>query len=124
MKHSMRQGQQGMTFIGLLCILALVGVIGYAGIRLVPVYLNYMKIARTLEMTASEVKDTNPDPGNIRRILERHWTIEDPTALDLKDIEVTKDDNGVSIHIAYDDTVPYVGNVSLSVHFDKTVKVQ
>jgi Tfp pilus assembly protein PilE len=45
----MRQSQQGMTFIGLLCILALVGVIGYAGIRLVPVYLNYMKIARTME---------------------------------------------------------------------------
>jgi hypothetical protein len=124
MKHSMRQGQQGMTFIGLLCILALVGVIGYAGIRLVPVYLNYMKIARTLEVTASEVKGDNPDPGNIRRILERHWTVEDPTALDLKDIEITKDDSGVSMHIAYDDTVPYVGNVSLSVHFDKTVKVQ
>jgi Tfp pilus assembly protein PilE len=124
MKYSMRQGQRGMTFIGLLCILALVGVIGYAGIRLVPVYLNYMKIARTLEVTAAEVKGDNPDPGNIRRILERHWTVEDPTALDLKDIEITKDDSGVSMHVAYDDTVPYVGNVSLSVHFDKTVKVQ
>jgi Tfp pilus assembly protein PilE len=124
MKYSMRQGQQGMTFIGLLCILALVGVIGYAGIRLVPVYLNYMKIARTLEVTAAEAKGDNPDPGNIRRLLERHWTVEDPTALDLKDIEITKDDSGVSMHVAYDDTVPYVGNVSLSVHFDKTVKVQ
>jgi Tfp pilus assembly protein PilE len=124
MKQSMRHGQQGMTFIGLLCILALVGVIAYAGIRLVPVYLNYMKIARTMEMTATEVKDSNPDPGNIRRILERHWTVEDPTAIDVKDIEVTKDDSGVSMHVAYDDAVPYVANVSLSVHFDKTVKVQ
>jgi Tfp pilus assembly protein PilE len=124
MKQSMRHSQQGMTFIGLMCILALVGVIVYAGIRLVPVYLNYMKIARTMEMTAIEVKDSNPDPGNIRRILERHWTVEDPTAVDVKDIEVTKDDSGVSMHVAYDDTVPYVANVSLSVHFDKTVKVQ
>ena len=124
MKQSMRHAQQGMTFIGLLCILALVGVIVYAGIRLVPVYLNYMKIARTMEMTATEVKDSNPDPGNIRRILERHWTVEDPTAIDVKDIEVTKDDSGVSMHVAYDDAVPYVANVSLSVHFDKTVKVQ
>jgi Tfp pilus assembly protein PilE len=124
MKQSMRHAQQGMTFIGMLCILALVGVIVYAGIRLVPVYLNYMKIARTMEMTATEVKDSNPDPGNIRRILERHWTVEDPTAIDVKDIEVTKDDSGVSMHVAYDDAVPYVANVSLSVHFDKTVKVQ
>jgi hypothetical protein len=120
----MRRPQQGMTFIGLLCVLALVGVIGYAVIRLVPVYLNYMKIARTMEMTATEVKGDNPDPGNMRRILERHWTIEDPTAVDFKDIEIIKGDNGVSMHVAYDDAVPYIANVSLSVHFDKTVKVQ
>jgi Domain of unknown function (DUF4845) len=124
MKHSMRQHQQGMTFIGVLCILALCGVVVYAGIRLVPLYLNYMKIARMMEMTATELKDTNPDPGNIRRILERHWTVEDPTGVDIKDIEITKDDSGVQMHVAYDDSAPYVANVSLSVHFDKTVKVQ
>jgi hypothetical protein len=121
----MRLHQRGMTFIGLLCILALVGAIGYAVIRLVPVYLNYMKISRTMEMTATETKGENPDPGNIRRILERHWAIEDPTVVNASDIQVTKDDNGVTLmHVAYDDPVPYIANVSLSVHFDKTVKVQ
>ncbi|MEP6884940.1 MAG: DUF4845 domain-containing protein [Gammaproteobacteria bacterium] len=124
MKQTMQRHQRGITFIGLLCLLALVGVIGYAVIRLIPVYLNYMKIARTMEMTATEVKGDNPDPGNIRRILERHWAIEDPTAVDVKDIEVTKGDTGVAMHVVYDDVVPYMSNVSLSVHFDKTVKVQ
>ena len=124
MKQFMRQRQQGMTFIGLLCVLAIVGMIGYAVIRLIPVYLNYMKISRTMEMTATEVKGENPDPGNIRRILERHWQIEDPTAVEVKEIEITKGDGGVSMHVSYDDVVPYMSNVSLSVHFDKTVKVQ
>ena len=124
MKQFMQQRQQGMTFIGLLCLVAIVGMIGYAVIRLIPVYLNYMKISRTMEMTATEVKGENPDPGNIRRILDRHWQIEDPTAVEAKDIEITKDNGGVSMHVTYDDVVPYVSNVSLSVHFDKTVKVQ
>ena len=62
-----------MTFIGLVCILALVGVVVYAGIRLTPIYLNYMKVARTMEMTASEIKGDSADPGHIRNILERHW---------------------------------------------------
>ena len=124
MKGSMRQPQLGMTFIGILCILGLVGVIAYAGIRLVPVYLNYMKIARTLDVTATEFKGENPDVGGMRRSLEHHWIIEDPSAVDVKDIEITKDDSGVSMHVAYDDAVPYLANVSLSVHFDKTVKVQ
>ena len=119
----MHKRQQGMTFIGLLCILALVGAIGYAGIRLVPVYLNYMKISRIMESTATELQGSS-DPGNIKRTLERHWAIDDPTAIEYKDIEVTKDDSGAVMHVAYDDAVPYIANVSLSVHFDKTVKVK
>jgi Domain of unknown function (DUF4845) len=124
MKPSIRRRQRGMTFIGLLCILALVGCIAYAGLRLVPIYLNYMKVSRTMEAVGSEAKGENPDPGNIRRLLERHWAIEDPTGIDVKDIEIVKDESGVSLHAAYDDAAPYIANVSLSVHFDKTVKVQ
>ena len=124
MKRSMRQPQLGMTFIGLLCILALVGAIGYAGVRLVPVYLNYMKLARTMESAASEFKGETGSLDGVRKSLDRHWAIEDITAVDQKDIEITRDDNGLQLHVAYDDSVPYIANVSLSVHFDKTVKVQ
>jgi len=124
MKLHMRRRQQGMTMIGMLCILALVGVIVYAGIRLTPIYLNYMNIVRTMQATALDFKGENPDPGAIRNSLERHWEIEAISAVDYKDIEITKDDSGVSMHVAYDDSEPYIANVSLSVHFDKTVKVQ
>jgi hypothetical protein len=120
----MQKHQRGMTFIGLLCILALVGVVVYAGIRLAPLYLNYMKIAKTMESTASEVKGDNPDPGQIRNIIARHFEIDDPTGVSVNDIEITRDEGGVQMHVAYDDAVPYLGNVSLSVHFDKTVKVR
>jgi Tfp pilus assembly protein PilE len=123
MKQSTRQRQRGMTFIGLLCILALVGVIAYAGIVLVPVYLTYLSVSKTMDATAAEMKDA-PDPGNIRRSLEKHWEIEDITAVDFKTIEISKDDSGVVMHLAYDQAVPYIANVSLSVHFEKTVKVQ
>jgi Tfp pilus assembly protein PilE len=116
--------QRGMTFIGLVCVLVLVGIVAYAGVRLVPVYLNYMKLVRTMEAAASEFKGENGDLGAVRKSLDRHWAIEDITAVDQKDIEVTRDESGLQLHVAYDDSVPYVANVSLSVHFDKTVKVQ
>jgi Tfp pilus assembly protein PilE len=124
MKQFMRRRQQGMTFIGLLCVLVLVGIVGYAGVRLAPLYLNYMKVARAMETTATEVKGDNPDVTAIRNTLERHWEVEDPTSVSYKDIEITRDDSGVSMHVAYDDSAPYVANVSLAVHFDKTVKVR
>ena len=119
------QRQQGMTFIGLMCVLALCGIVGYAGVRLVPVYLNYMNIVKTLQTTASEFKGENADPGAMRISLERHWEITTISAVDYKDVEITKDeDGGISLHVAYDDSEPYLGNVSLAVHFDKTVKVR
>ena len=124
MKQSMRQPQLGMTFIGMLCILAMAGVIVYAGVRLVPVYLNYMNIVKTMQTTATEFKGDNPDPVAIRNSLSRHWEITTISAVDYKDVEITKDDSGVSLHVAYDDSEPYLGNISLAVHFDKTVKVQ
>ncbi len=123
-RRPLRHGQRGMTFFGAVFILAMLGTIGYAGLRLVPVYLNYMKVARSLDVTAAEFKGENPDQGGIRRSLEKHWQIEDISGVDAKDVEILKDDNGLSLHVIYDDSVPYISNVSLSVHFDKTVKVQ
>jgi hypothetical protein len=124
MEHSSGDRQRGMTFIGALFVLALIGTLGYGGLRLTPVYLNYMKVARTLDVTASEFKGENADQGGIRRSLEKHWQIEDISSVDPKDVEILKDDNGLSLHVAYDDSVPYISNVSLSVHFDKTVTMQ
>ena len=120
----MRKQQQGMTMIGLLCILALVGVVVYAGIRLAPVYLNYLKVAKSLDGAAADVKGDNPDQRALMNALARQWEIQDIDVPDYKDVEITKDDDGTQMHIAYDQSVPYVANVSLSVHFDKTVKVQ
>jgi hypothetical protein len=120
----MRKRQQGMTFIGLLCVLALVGVVVYAGIRLTPVYLNYLKVVRSLDGAASDAKGDNPDQASLRRALSKQWEIQDIDEPDYKEVEITKEDGGTQLHVSYDQTVPYVANVSLTVHFDKTVKVQ
>ena len=86
----MRRRQQGMTLIGMLFVLGLVGVIVYAGIRLAPLYLNYMKVARSLSATAEEAKGENPDPATIKHLLARHWQIESIDTVEEKDVEVTK----------------------------------
>jgi len=73
---AVRDRQRGITFIGMLCIFVLVGAIAYAGILLVPVYLNYYKIVRSLQSVSSEFKNDNPDPGRIRVALDKRWNIE------------------------------------------------
>jgi len=119
----MRHRQRGITFIGVLFMLALVGLPVFAIIKLVPVYLNYMAVSRNMESLRTEFKGT-PDLGGIRRSLDRHWNIDDVTTLQTKDIEITKDEGVVIVHAAYDDKVSYLGNISLVVSFDKTVRVE
>lgn len=123
-EHRSSRHQRGITMLGVLFILAMVAVIGFAGLRLVPLYLNYIKVARSLDAAAAEFKSDSPDPGAVRRSLEKHWQIEDISGVDAKDVEIVKSDGGLVLHVAYDDLAPYLSNVSLSVHFDKTVKVQ
>jgi hypothetical protein len=113
-----------MTFIGMLFILGMVGLFLYAGVRLLPIYLNYLKVARSMDAAAGEFKSESPDQGAVRRSLEKHWQIEDISAVDSKEVEITKDETGMVMHVSYDEAAPYIQNVSLSVHFDKTVKVQ
>lgn len=120
----MQHRQRGITFIGLLMILSLVGLIAYAGMRLAPVYLNYMKISRAMQQIAVEFKNEPPDPGRIRVALDRRWAIEDVALVDTKDIEVKKEGDIVVMHVAYDHTVPYISNVSLTASFDKSVKIE
>lgn len=122
-RRGMRR-QQGMTMIGMLLILGMAGLIVYAGLRLAPLYLNYIKVARSMNAAAADFRSDNPDQGAVRRSLEKHWQIEDISGVDAKDVEILKDDSGVSLHVAYDDSAPYIGNVSVLVHFDKSVKVQ
>ena len=120
----MLKRQQGMTMIGILFVLALIGVIGYAGMRILPLYLNYMKVARSMEATAAEFKGDSVDQAALRRTLEKHWQIEDIDSVEAKDVEINKGEGVTTMHVAYDDSAPYIANVSLTVHFDKTSKVQ
>ena len=45
----MRAHQHGITFIGWLFLLVPIAIVAYAGIRIAPVYLNYMKVSRSLD---------------------------------------------------------------------------
>src|ERR1700738_5657133 len=53
---SMRNRQQGVTAIGWLVLLTPFAILLYAGIRLAPLYLNYMKVVRAMDGAASSVK--------------------------------------------------------------------
>lgn len=119
----MRARQRGATFLGMVVIIAILGVGLYAGIRLTPLYLEYMEIARALEQTANEYKGTPVSPHLLRTSLERRWTIEDIKSIQPKNIEMKKTKGGYSMRAKYEARAPFIANISLVVAFDKSVLV-
>jgi len=120
----MKQRQRGMTFLGLVTILAILGAGLYAGIRLVPVYLEYMKVARALEQVRDEHAAIDSNPQLIRRSLERRWDVEDIKSIGWKEVEIKKSSEGYDIRAAYEVEQPFVSNVYLLAKFDKSVIVR
>ena len=120
----MQQRQRGMTFLGILVLVVVVGAWVYAAIRLTPKYLEYMKVAATLEKVRDE-HENNPGTTefDLRKGVERHFNIESVTAITENDVEIKRDGSIFTLRAAYDDTVPLVANVSFLVQFDKTVEV-
>jgi len=119
----MRSRQRGATFLGMVVIVAILGFALYAGIRLTPVYLEYMAVARALEQTAKEHAGGGASPEELRVALDRRWTIEDIHSITPQDVEIKKSGSGFSMRAWYRAEAPFVANLSLVADFDKTVRV-
>jgi hypothetical protein len=117
----MRSRQRGATFLGMLVIVAILGVGLFAAIRLVPLYLEYMAVVRAMEQTAKE--NAGGTPQALRTSLIRRWTIEDIKSLEPKDIEIKRAGGGFIMRAWYRAESPFVSNISLVVDFDKSVPV-
>ncbi len=123
----MRRHQRGVTFLGWVFILVPVALVVYAGIRLSTVYLEYMKIARTLDQVRDELKGDQPDAATIRNAIEKRFDIEDVSAMTVRDadkLKITKLGSGYTVEAVYQASVPYISNVSLQVNFDKVVQIE
>ena len=120
----MRSRQRGATALGLLCIVAIIGFALYGGIRVFPIYMEYLAVARAMEQTAKESSGNPTSPQQLRRSLDRRWSIEDIKSLQPTEIEIKKNGTGYSMRAWYRAETPFLANISLAVDFDKTVDVK
>ncbi len=97
-------------------------IVGYAGIRLVPLYLNYMSVVRGMDQTAKETRPGETAQG-IRFALEKHLDIDGVSFPAINDFVVRREGPSWVLEIEYEDGVPLVSNVQVAVSFKKSVRV-
>ena len=119
----MRSKQRGVTFFGWIVLLIPWAVVGYAGIRLAPVYLNYMKVAHSLESMKSEYKAETASLTDLKKSLEKQFDVQSIDFPTVKDLTIQRDGKNWVIDATYDDQAPLFSNISLQVSFHKSVSL-
>ncbi|HXA91694.1 MAG TPA: DUF4845 domain-containing protein [Steroidobacteraceae bacterium] len=120
----MYERQRGITFVGWLVMIVPIALVAYAGMRVAPVYLNYMKVARALDATASNVRsDDSLNREAIRTTLIRHFEIDSIEYPMANDVSIQRDGRAWTLEAKYEDTAPLFANLSLLLSFDKVVHI-
>ncbi len=116
--------ERGMTTLGLIILVAFVGMFAFAGLRLTPVYLNYMKVLGVINGVYDEFDGTNPSRTAIRSSIARRFDVESVNQIEARHVTVTSVDSGFEVRAQYSHVAPFIANVSFMVEFDKAVVVR
>lgn len=116
-----RTHQRGMTGIGWLLVLALIGFFVLLALRMVPAYLDYYKVVSTLE--ALEEESGFSSPREIREKLERRFDVSFVSNIAPQDVEIKPKGNKYRVTASYEKREHIFSNVFVVMEFEKEVLV-
>lgn len=122
----MKSKQSGVTLIGFLIIIAIVGFFGFMAMKLFPSYSEFMGVSKAMNQIATEGTN-NKSLDDIRRNLmfKMGFQYVDDATIKPSDITIKRDAGGTSqLSVEYDKQVPFMYNISFLLHFQKTVALQ
>jgi hypothetical protein len=120
----MRRYQRGVTFIGWVILMIPMAIVFYAGIRIVPMYLNYMKVSHTMDALAAEVPNEGQTQDGIRNQLLKHFIVDSIDYPTDRDVKIVRDNGTWTLEANYEDQAPLFWNAALLLTFYKKVKLK
>jgi hypothetical protein len=120
-----RYRTRGITLIGFLMLMAVVGFFAYMAMRLIPMYSEYMGVVKSMNLLKAEPGSRNFSPEQVRRDLSLKFNTQyvDDAAIPPESIMVERKGGNSTLRIRYERRVPFVYNLELLATFDKTVSL-
>ena len=115
--------QKGMTAIGWMLVLGLIAFFTLITLRMVPLYLEFGKVAATLESLKEQAGITKQTRSEIVKIVSKRFDVNDVDNVDPKLIKVSMDKGVLKVGINYERREHLVGNVDIVATFDKQIEV-
>jgi hypothetical protein len=119
----MLRHQKGITFLGFIALLCVVGFFAYAAMKLVPIYNMHMGVVKSLKQLQTEPGINEKSIDEIRRDLNVKFDLQyvDESIIPPANIQLKKQGGASSLRVFYDRRVPFLYNVDLLVSFDTTI---
>lgn len=118
-----RHHQKGMTAIGWLLVLALVAFFTLITLRLVPMYLEFGKVASVMESLKNQPGISNMSRTEIVNLVSRRFGVNDVNNVEAKAVKVSKDKGRLTVSINYERREHLIANIDVVGVFDKHVEV-
>lgn len=120
-----RKRASGITLIGFLMLLGIVGFFGYIAMRLVPMYTEYMGVVKAMEQVRAEPNAASMSPEQVRKSLISKFDTQyvDDAAIPPQAIRIVRQAGGQTLSVTYERRVPFVYNLELLGTFDKSVNL-
>ncbi len=116
----MRRKQGGMTLIGFIIVLALVGFFAYIAMRLVPMYSEYYAVKQALKGLQQEPGIANRDPGKIQDLFFRRLYISYAENVKPANVKIERAGNGWKMSVNYEVRKPLIYNLDVVGKFSAT----
>ena len=115
-----KSNQRGMTLLGFLMVLAVVGIFAFMGMKLFPVYSEYYSVVQSMKGIQMEPGVAAMSPERIRDLLDRRFNISYVESVKPEHIKFNRV-NGYNLTIAYEVRRPLAYNLDFVAKFSKTV---
>ena len=114
-----RAKSRGLTIIGFLLVAAVAIIFIAVGARMVPAYIEYYSVQKSLEKSLQDAKDPTA-VADVRKSFTRYLQTDYIDSVDASDVDIQKQGNEVTASVAWSRKLHLAGNVSLYLDFEAT----
>jgi Domain of unknown function (DUF4845) len=113
-----RQRQSGMSILGILSIMLMVGFFIMCAIRMVPPYLEYRSVQGIISRIVMEPEVTTESAADLRRKIATRFNTNQIYLLDPKEVEVFSKGGKTYIDANYEARLPILWRIDAVMKFD------
>ena len=111
------QKQRGMTFMGLVLMVAGIVFVAIIGMKMVPAYIEFMSVKKAIANIANQPDFKEMTQKDIQTAFSKTASIDDIDSINAKELIISQTDLGPVVTAEYQVVVPLMGNVSAMMDF-------